>query len=66
MFSAAAAVTVKALSDVDAEPLELALPREVESEPVLITKVVTLSSSKSSFNAATILSSVSSKTTSPE
>ena len=44
----------------------LALPKAAESVSVLITKVVTLSSNKSSFKAATILSSESLITTSPE
>ena len=67
IFFAAAAVTVRAESAVEVDPPEVvALPREVESVPVLITKVVTLSSSRSSFKAATILSSESLITTSPE
>ena len=42
------------------------LPKDVESVPVLITKVETLSSNKSSLSADTILSSESTITTSPE
>ena len=67
MFVAAAAVTVRAPSAVEVDTLELvALPNAVESVPVLITKVVTLSSNRSSFSAETIFSSESSITTSPE
>ena len=65
MFAAAAAVTVRALSASDAELVELiGLPIEVDS--VVMTIVVTLSSRRSSLRAATILSSESLKTTSPE
>ena len=67
IFFAAAAVTVSAESAVEVDPpVVVALPREVESVPDLITKVVTLSSNKSSLRAATILSSESVITTSPE
>ena len=59
IFAAAAAVTVREESSE-----VLSLPRVVDW--LVITRVVTLSSNKSSFNAATILSSLSRKTTSPE
>ena len=61
ILAAAAAVTVSAGTVV---PSRVVLPIEVEGE--VITRVVTLSSSKSSWRAPTILSSVSEITTSPE
>ena len=64
IFFAAFAVTVKDESAFEAVPEELAFPNEVES--LVTTKVVTRSSNKSSFKAATILSSESLITTSPE
>ena len=67
IFFAAAAVTVSAESAVEVDPpVVVALPRAVESVPVLTTRVVTLSSNKSSLRAATILSSESTITTYPE
>ena len=59
IFAAAAAVTVREESSE-----EFSLPRVVDW--LVITRVVTLSSNKSSFKASTMLSSVSLKTTSPE
>ena len=65
MLAAAAAVTVNEESWVDVDPPEVAaLPKVVDWEE--ITRVVTLSSKRSSFNALTILSSVSKMTTSDE
>jgi hypothetical protein len=65
MFVAADAVTVKELSTVEVGSVELlGLPRLVDS--VVIIKVLTRSSKRSSLRALTILSSVSLMTTSPE
>ena len=65
ILAAAAAVTVKEESEVDVDPPEVeALPNAVDWD--VMTRVVTLSSRRSSFKALTILSSVSLITTSDE
>ena len=65
ILAAAAAVTVKEESAIDVDPPEVeALPNAVDWD--VMTRVVTLSSRRSSFKALTILSSVSLITTSDE